>query len=69
MSKGAISLTIGSQVQPKSDKYGRIGTVTGLMPVPTGGRGRPRTSVVVTYEDGVEEYGVRDLKLVGRSLV
>ncbi len=62
MAKGSITLGTGSQVRIKSD--GRIGTVSGLIPVRSGTRGRPKTTVVVSLESGVEEYGLKDLKLV-----
>ena len=57
-----IKLTEGSRVAIKSD--GRIGVVSGVFPIKDGTRGRPKTNVVVTLETGVEEYGLKDLKLV-----
>jgi len=48
------------------NKDGKTGTVKSLMPVKTGGRGRPKTVAVVEHPDGIAEYGVSDLKIVAQ---
>lgn len=58
----AIKVQTGSKIKVRSD--GRIGTVSGLIPVKTGGRGRPATKVVVTHDDGVNEYSLKELRLI-----
>lgn len=57
-----IKLSEGSRVQVRND--GRIGVVSGVSPIKDGSRGRPKTSVAVTLETGVEQYGIKDLKVI-----
>lgn len=62
MAKGSLTFATGNQVKIKSD--GRVGTVSSVFPIKTGERGRPRTNVVVDLDGKIEEYGIKDLKLV-----
>lgn len=62
MAKGSVTFGTGSQVKIKSD--GRIGVVSSVFPIKTGSRGRPKTNVVVDLNGTIEEYGIKDLKLV-----